>query len=359
MKSTRAVINDRTKAARARSYVPYFAENTYPRNGRLARAPEIIFDDAAGSITSTPGDMALYLQMLLNRGRHGQGRIVSEESFAAFSTPYIEAPEFSPTAFYGYGMGVDKLDGHTILRHTGGMVSFASSIHVDLDGGVAAFASINAMQGYRPVPVTQFAVQLMNGKKPVPPALPDAHLAGDASDYAGVYTAGDSRKLEVMVEAGGLAMRSGADVIALEQAGGDTFVATAPGWEHFPLVFGRTEVPAGVHDRGQVVELAYGPDWYTNARYQGTRSYPEPPELLAFEGFYQSDSAWSGSVRMVLRKGSLWADGATVLQPIGDGLFRLGDETWGPDTAEFHYVVEGQAQLLKLNGADYWRVAMD
>jgi CubicO group peptidase (beta-lactamase class C family) len=350
MTATHAIINDRSKGARARSYVPFYGENTYPRNGRLTRAPEIIFDDAAGSITSTPADMALYLQMLLNRGQHAQGRIVSEASFAAFSTPYIEAPEFSSTAFYGYGIAVDKLDGHTILRHTGGMTSFASSIHVDLDSGVAAFASINAMQGYRPVPVTQFAVQLMNGKPPVPPALPSADIA-DAADYVGIYTAGNGKRVEVMAESGRLAIHNGLAAIPLEQTGGDTFLSSAPGWEHFPLLFGRAQ--------GKVVELAYGPDWYTNARYQGTRSDPEPPELLPFTGFYQSDSSWSGSVRIVLRKGSLWADGATPLQPIGSALFRLGDDTWGPDTAEFHYVVEGKAQLLKVNGADYWRVAMD
>jgi len=52
-------------------------------------------------------------------------------------------------ARYGYGIGVDRLDGHTILRHTGGMASFMSSLTVDLDSGVAAFASINAMLGYR------------------------------------------------------------------------------------------------------------------------------------------------------------------------------------------------------------------
>jgi CubicO group peptidase (beta-lactamase class C family) len=356
MTTTRAIINDRTKASRAHSYVPFNADLTYPRKGRLALAPEIVFDDAAGSITSTPGDMALYLQMLLNRGRYAHGRIVSEESFAAFSKPYIEAPEFGPTASYGYGIGVDKLDGHTILRHTGGMVSFASSIHVDLDGGVAAFASINAMQGYRPVPVTQFAVQLMNAKSAQPPALPDPGVVADAADYAGVYTSGSGKQIELRAESGKLSIGA---AVQLEQAGDDTFVATAPEWDHFPLLFGRMELPAGSHEKGPVVELAYGPDWYTRASYAGPKSFTEPAHLLALTGFYQSDSAWSGGVRIVLRKGSLWADGATPLQPIGDALFRLGEEPFGPDTAEFHYVVEGKAQLLKLNGADYWRVAME
>src|SRR6202034_2185514 len=135
---------------------------------------------------------------------HGQGqnkRIVSEESFTLFSTPYIQAEEFSPTASYGYGIAVDTLDGDKILRHTGGMVSFASSIHVDLDGGVAAFASINAMQGYRPTAVTEYAVRLMRAKhesKALPEPLAPANAAEveNAADYVGTFTASDGRKLE-------------------------------------------------------------------------------------------------------------------------------------------------------------------
>jgi hypothetical protein len=221
---------------------------------------------------------------------------------------------------------------------------------------VAAFASINAMQGYRPVPVTQFAVQLMNAKSAQPPALPDPGVVADAADYAGVYTSGSGKQIELRAESGKLSIGA---AVQLEQAGDDTFVATAPEWDHFPLLFGRMELPAGSHEKGPVVELAYGPDWYTRASYAGPKSFTEPAHLLALTGFYQSDSAWSGGVRIVLRKGSLWADGATPLQPIGDALFRLGEEPFGPDTAEFHYVVEGKAQLLKLNGADYWRVAME
>ena len=59
---------------------------------------------------------------------------------------HTKAGTFGPTASYGYGLAVDTFDGHTIVRHTGGMVSFASSMQVDLDEGVGVFASINAMQ---------------------------------------------------------------------------------------------------------------------------------------------------------------------------------------------------------------------
>jgi hypothetical protein len=320
----------------------------------------MVFDNAAGSITSTPGDMALYLQMLLNRGRCGQRRIVSEESFALFSTPYIKAPEFGPTASYGYGIGVDKLDGNTILRHTGGMSSFASSIHVDLDGGVAAFASINAMQGYRPTPVTQFAVQVMNvkaGNKEPPPAppLPDPAVK-DAQDYAGDYTSAAGKRVEVVADGDRLLIREGSNTIPLERDGGDTFLPKSPGWERFPVVFGRAD---GTGDKRPVVELAHGSEWYTNAHYSGERSFPDTPDLQPCCGYYQDASAWSGSVRIVLRKGKLLADGVTPLQPIGNALFRMGEEPYIPDTAQFHYVVDGKAQLLKINGADLWRISED
>ena len=135
-----------------------------------------------GCIASTPGDMARYARMLLNHGQGPHGRIVSEQSFALMSTPHIKAPEFSQTASYGYGIAVDTLDGHKILRHTGGMIAFASSIHVDLDGGVAAFASINAMQGYRPTAVTEYAARLLRAERRVEDT---ARGAGDRQSARG------------------------------------------------------------------------------------------------------------------------------------------------------------------------------
>ena len=150
MAATAPVITIASSARSAVGYQPWFDDQVYPRQGRLAARPPEVFDIPAGSIAAPPADMARYLRMLLNSGQRPGGRIVSEQSFALFSTPYIKAPEFGPTASYGYGIAVDVVDGHKTLVHTGGMSCFASSIHVDLDGGYAAFASINAMQGLPP-----------------------------------------------------------------------------------------------------------------------------------------------------------------------------------------------------------------
>src|SRR3984957_5043067 len=205
MKDTAAVITIESSARSATGYQSFFDDQVYPRQGRLTARPPEVFDSPAGSIASPAADMAIYLRTLLNRGQGPGGRIVSEDGFRLMSTPYIQATEFSPTASYGYGIAVDVLNGHRILRHTGGMNCFASSIHVDLDGGVAAFASINAMQGYRPTPITQYAVQLMRAEreaKPLPAAEPlgDPMEAENAADYAGSFKSADGRELVFKAE---------------------------------------------------------------------------------------------------------------------------------------------------------------
>jgi D-alanyl-D-alanine carboxypeptidase len=349
MKASSAVIGGETQLRMARSYVPKFDDRLNPRLGEIAPTGYLVFDNAAGSVTSTPGDMALYMQMLMKGG----AGVVSKESFAKFTKPYIDAAELGPTAKYGYGIGVDTLDGHTILRHTGGMASFMSSLTVDLDGGVAAFASINAMLGYRPVPVTQFAVQLMNAEKqskprPAAPDLNNPREVKNAADFAGVFETPSGRKLQVLADGSALNIVVGDRKIPLEQLGENAFLADEYSWRRFPLVFGR-------NDGKKVAELSHGSDWYVNENYTGPKAFPALPEYEAFTGHYRSDSPWFRSTRIVLRKGKLWVDGTTPLEPIGRALFRVGDSI-SPDVAEFLEVAEGKTMLLKVNGSDLWRV---
>ena len=68
--------------------------------------------------------------------------------------------------------------GRTYLHHTGGMVSFSSSFHLDVASGVGAFASatIGAFAGYRPRVLTMFAVDTLTNAAsgrplPAPPPL--------------------------------------------------------------------------------------------------------------------------------------------------------------------------------------------
>jgi D-alanyl-D-alanine carboxypeptidase len=371
MSRTRGVITTADRGHTATGYQPFWDDQVYPRLGKLAPAPNLVMDDTAGCIQSTPDDMARYLRMLLNRGKGPDGRIVSEEGFGLFSTPYIKADEFSPTASYGYGIAVDTLDGHQILRHTGGMVAFASSIHVDLDGGVAAFASINAMQGYRPTAVTEYAVRLARAQRehkplPVAPAIANPMDVDNASDYAGTFTVPDGPSLVFAAERNRLFLVDGERRIPLQHEAGDSFISTMPGsYATFAFMFGRKE--SGKESDSEagkkqspppVIEVSYGPEWYPGVKYDGPIAFHPRADYPTYAGRYRSDSPWGGDARVYVLKNRLTVEGES-LTPIGGALFRMGDEAWSPMTAEFLHIFEGKPRLMRLGGADYWRVEVD
>ena len=373
MTETTGVITTSSRDRAATGYQPFWDDQVYPRQGKLAATCNLVMDDTAGCIASTPGDMARYLRMLLNRGMGPNKRLISEESFTLFSTPHIKAEEFSPTSSYGYGIAVDTLDGHKILRHTGGMVAFASSIHVDLDSGVAAFASINAMQGYRPTAVTEYAVTLLRAQKeskPLQEAKPiiDPMEIENAADYAGAFTAQDGSKLTFTAQGKRLSLVSSENGnLPLEHAGGDIFLSTIPGqFTRYPLQFGRKQQPeakpeatiAANAPKQPVVEVQYGPEWFITSAYEGPKAFEVPKEFAACEGHYRSASVWGGDARVFVQKGKLTFGGAP-LTLIGDNLFRVGDDPWSPITAEFHFLIEGKARLLTFLGESFSRIEVD
>jgi D-alanyl-D-alanine carboxypeptidase len=362
MKATAPVITNDIRPRTAESWVPYFEDRPYPRFGRIAPAANLQFDDAAGSIASTPGDMTFYMQMLLNRGQGANTRIVSADSFALMSKPWIKATEFGKDASYGYGIAVETVDGHTILRHTGGMASFMSAINLDLDAGVGAFASINAQQGYRPTPVAQYAVKLMgassaNKPAPAPPVIEDPKIVKNSADYVGVYSSADGKTVEVTGD-GALFATVASQRIPLQHDQGDAFIAADPQLAHASFVFGRAknENAKDKDKPGPVVELMHGSGWYTNSKYSGPKSFTVPPEYAALAGTYLGVGSFEGSfAKIVVLKGELWAEGQFPLERIGDYEFRPTEDAPNPERVEFLFIVNGKARLLKFSGADFFR----
>ncbi len=349
MTSSHPFISNTIRSQESESYVIRRDDLSGTHSAELSVAPRTIYIGAAGCIVSTPADMNRYMAMLLAHGKGPHGRIVSEEGFALFATPFIEAEVFGPGAHYGYGIAVDTLDGHKLLRHTGGMNSFASSMQVDLDGKVGAFASINAMQGYRPNPVTKYAIQSLRAeaeKKPMPKPepLPDPLQISNATDYAGAYSGGTGN-VQVVAEGRSLYVISGSTRIQLARADGDSFVATDEAWQAYPWIFGR-EKTASTTATGKVSELGFGAKWYTNAAYTQPKTFETPRHLSAFAGVYYSDKQL---LEAYILKGVLVVDGVT-LEPLGEGIFRFSDEPNNPETIEFLHVVEGHAQLAIVTG---------
>ena len=363
MTDTSATITSASRARIAQSYVPLHDDRPYPRHGALVPAGNLAVEFAAGSIASTPRDMSLYMQMILNHGEIRGGRIISEDSFKLFSTPHIAAPPFGPSAGYGYGIAVDKLDGHVRLRHTGGMVSFMSAIHMDLDAKLGAFASINAQLGYRPNPVAQLAVQLLRAEKESgnPPTVPPFDAAAkveSAGSYRATYTSAAGRHVEIKNAADRLTLIADGRTIPLQQADDGNFIADQPGFDLFPLVFERAEpASAGAADTSNapITALSYGADWYARAGYQGEKAL-EPSAVLAnFVGEYYSENPWLGTVRVVQRQRQLWMGGTDLLVPIGNRLFRIGKEATNPGVAEFSEPIDGKPSLLWIEGNQFRR----
>jgi len=368
MGSTVSVITSEIAPRTAHSYVPLYEDRPYPRMGKLARCGIFQFDDAAGSIASTAKDMSVYAQMLINHGKCENGRIISEDSFALMSKPHIKAEEFGPTASYGYGIAVDTMDGHPVLRHTGGMPSFASAILVDLEAKHAAFASINAMQGYRPTQVVQYAVQLMSAvPNPkgylAPPVIEDPLEIKNAAEYGGTYTGSDGKTVEVTAEKQALFLTIDGHKLQLESAGPDAFLTEDPLYARSLFSFGRMPQEGKKEDAAKpneptpssppVIELFHGAHWYHNSRYTGPTEFKAPDHYRAFTGYYVGSlDGFPSDVKVIIRKGELWIDNGGKLVPIGDNEFAIDGV---PDRVEFIYVVGGKARMMKMAGLDLWR----
>jgi len=363
MTDTAPTITSASRPRIAQSYMPLHDDRPFPRHGALVPAGNLAVEFAAGSIASTPKDMSLYMQMLLNHGEIRGGRIISEDSFRLFSTPHIPAPPFGPEAGYGYGIAVDKLDGHVRLRHTGGMVSFMSAIHMDLDAKIGAFASINAQLGYRPNPVAQLAVQLLraemeHSKAPVIPAFDAAAKVESAESYSAIYTS-FARRLEIKNAGDRLNLIVDGRTIPLQQSEDGTFIADQAGFDLFPITFERVQAaPAVANDKSKapITAMSYGPDWYARAGYKGEAALEPSAALAKYVGEYYSENPWSGTVRVVQRQRRLWMGGTDPLIPIGDHLFRIGAEATSPGVAEFSALIGEKPSFLWIDGVQFRRI---
>jgi CubicO group peptidase (beta-lactamase class C family) len=353
MSGSEPIITNNIRARVAIGYSPLYPDRPFSLKGKLVEAPWLEVPEAAGSIAATATDMAGYLRMLLNRGVGPNARVLSEKSFELFTTPVIKAPFRSEDASYAYGLWVSDTKGHTLLRHTGGMVAFSSAMYADVTDGFAVFASVNArLGGYRPVEVTQYALNLLSAAAgghelpALPPSPPAPDRIKNAADYAGSYTAPDGTKLVLAGEGEQLMLVHNGQRVVLEQAARDRFIVKHPEFELFLLGFSR--------DKDVVVEAFHGSRWWVNEHYAGPKTFDYPKEWDALTGHYRSDSPWYGSTRLVIRKGGLLLDGERPLPQIEPGVFRpLGDSP--ADWVTFDTIVNGRATHLNYSGIDFYR----
>lgn len=350
MGASEPIITNNARARMAVGYSPLYDDRPFPLKGTLGEAPWLEVPEAAGSVAATATDMCKYLSMLLNRGKS----VLTDDGFTLFTKPVIKAPFRGEDASYAYGLWTSETNGHTLLRHTGGMVAFSSSMYADVTEGFAVFASVNArMGGYRPVAVARYALDLLSAAAagrdlpalPSPPPPPD-HIK-NAAEYAGTYTGPEDQKLLLTSEGEQLTLLHNGRRIVLEAAGRDRFIVKHPDFELFTLGFGRDK-------KDVVVEAFHGGSWWANEHYVGPKMFGYLTAWDAFTGHYRSDSPWYGSARVLIRKGRLLIDGEQPLIQIEPGVFRPEGDS-GAERITFDTIVNGKANHVNYSGIDYYR----
>ena len=347
MKRTRGAIVGTDRTQYAQGYE--MADMTVPfaRGVPLAPAAWVDVTDGAGCVASTSDDMIRFLRSLANavQGRGGLG--LSLEAAQAFTSHLVP----SDTAGMSYGNGVMHVAnaGRSYLHHTGGMVAFSSSFHVDTASGVAAFASstITGFAEYRPRLLSRFAVDALTsataGKPlPTPPAL-ETKLANPAA-YVGHY-AGPSGAFEVRAGSP-LTIVTPTGEAALQPWEGELFRTTHPEFRRFSLKFEKSGAA--------VTGANWGPASFP--RQGSTRPLPKSdPALARLAGRYINDSPWWGTMMIVERGGKLWVGTEEPMTRMGENLWRVGDESWSPERASFEDFIDGRPQVLVFAGERFLR----
>jgi hypothetical protein len=259
-------------------------------------------------------------------------------------------PTDTPAITYGNGLMHVGGDGRSYLHHTGGMVSFSSSFHLDAASGVGAFAcsNISAFAEYRPRLLTQFAVNALSAAtagRPLPSPPPLALPLANAASYVGTY-AGHGGTFSV-IQGAPLTIFANGRSAALQPWGGELFRTTHPDFRDFTLMFER---------RGAaVVGASWGAASFTRAGSIAAFP-PSNPALAPLAGTYVNDSPWWGTVRVVERGGRLWFGTETPMSRIGDNLWRVGWEAWSPERAEFADAANGRPRTLVYSGERFIRI---
>ncbi len=159
------------------------------------------------------GGLVAFGRMHLANGRAGDGRqVLTPESVAAMQVPQMELPWRIGYDAFGLGWAIRRLNGHTLLGHTGAGAGQHSTLDIIPDQRGVLAALTNSTTGA--VLFAELCAELLDECFDVRPEAPvetsGAAVEVDLTPYVGVYTADDGR-LVVTQDDGALRVRIEAD----------------------------------------------------------------------------------------------------------------------------------------------------
>ena len=355
MRESHPVIGHETRKLAAVGYRSFYDDRPEHVDHGLVPALWTEYGVGDGCQASTAGDMAIYLRMLMNGGSAPSGRVISPDGYRLMTQRIIATQQWGG-AHYGCGLTLADIDGHAYVGHGGSSTGFVAAMIADLDDGIGVVVLINGLvRSYGAVDMALHLLKLLRAglhgdELPSLPAAADSEFISNANDYAGNYGAGENR-LFIAGQASRLSLKWAGLDIALQRRGDDSFYVPHPQWEHYLLEFGR--------DDQRVVEAFHGADWYAGERYSGPESFYYPDEWNSYTGHYRTYNFGLTNFRIVVRKCALLliypSGDHDPLVPLGDDLFRIGDDPRSPETIRFDAVASGRALRAIYSGCPYYR----
>ncbi len=333
----------------------------------LVASPPLDFVDPAGSVLSTPEDMARYMRFYLGGGKTADGKeLLAPAGFAAMTaadvlkngkpagsaTPILaEAPEYYRQ--YGFGLSVFDTNGDHLIGHTGGISGYTACMQMNLTRGFGVIAMANLVEApLHPCAIMLYAMSVLRAQSageplPAPPPAPDVAHIPNANDYAGKYTGPDGVALTVTAQDGHLNLTDGSSTVTLYPRDTDQFWADDPRFATYLIAFGR-------NSKKQVVEMTYGARWYPNERYDGPRAFTHPKSWDALVGRYENVFIEQPLItRVLIVKDRLTLDGVAPLQPRKDGTFAIGSAI-----VRFDALAGSQPQRMWIDDARLYRMEL-
>jgi CubicO group peptidase (beta-lactamase class C family) len=368
MSDSSPVFTPATLADTASGYVFEDSNVLTPPNPRLTASQPGDFVDPAGSVISTPEDMAKYMRLILNSGVNDAGaRVISSSSYALWTTPDTNGAKIAgqtsaelseaPRLYehYAFGLAVHNENNDKIVGHTGGIAGYSACMENDVTRGFGVIAMSNLVEApLHPCAIVLYAIAVLQAQsagQPLPP-IPaplgnylQRTAVSDADRYAGTYTAPDGSVLTIVASANTLGLQTPQGVKTLYPRGGTTFYLDDPRFAVFGLNFVR-------NNAGKIGEVDSGAQWFAGPSYDGPRSSSYPPSWNQLVGRYESLGVWGvpAASRVFVLHGHLLLDGAP-LAPQADGSFKAGTTTIRFDTR-----AAGRMQRMRLDDFDLYRI---
>jgi hypothetical protein len=177
------------------------------------------------------------------------------------------------------------------------------------------------------------------------PPTDDPWKIENAQDFTGAFES-DDRAFHLSAEGERLVLVYQGFRTPLERFEKDQFFVDHPDFARFLLCFSREE--------GKVIEATHGPEWYTRKGHRRPAPRDIPQAWETYPGHYRCYNPWYPNFRVVLRKGQLYiihpVGEEEPLHPLGEELFRIGEDPRFPERIHFSHVHRGQAQRAYLSG---------